>query len=343
MEQYVGLDVSLKETSICVLDGSGETVWQGEVSTSVETLARSIRRKAPGAVRIGLESGLLSTWLWHGLRGLDLPVVCLDARHAKSGLSMQVNKTDRNDAAGLAQIVRTGWYREVQVKSLECHQIRAVLLARARLVAMRRDLENHIRGLLKTFGLLVGKTRSRGFEVRVRELIADEPMLAGAVEALLSVRHEACRQIGGFDDQVRALARAIDPCRRFMTVAGVGPVTALAYFTAIDDPARFRRSRSVGAYLGLTPRRYQSGEVDRAGRISKCGDGLVRGYLYEAAGVLLTRVQRWSPLKAWGVRLAKRVGAKKAKVAVARKLAVILHCMWTDGSEFWWTKEEARA
>jgi transposase len=249
----------------------------------------------------------------------------------------------RNDAAGLAQIVRTGWYRQVEVKSLACHEVRAVLLARARLVASRRDVENQMRGLLKPFGLLVGKVRGKGFEGRVRELVADAPAMAEVMDALLLARRALCAQIARLDVRVQALAKAVAPCRRLMTVPGVGPITALAYVTAIDDPGRFRKGRSVGAYLGLTPRRYQSGEVDRAGRISKCGDGLVRTLLFEAAGVLLTRVQRMSPLKAWGLRLAKRIGAKKAKVAVARKLAVILHCMWTDGTEFWWTKEEATA
>ncbi len=343
MEQYVGLDVSLKETSICVVDGSGEIVCETSVGTTPETIAKFIEKRAPSAVRVGLESGLLSTWLWHGLRALDVPVVCLDARHAASALKMQVNKTDRNDAAGLAQIVRTGWYREVEVKSLACHEVRAVLLARSRLVASRRDLENQMRGLLKPFGLLVGKVRGKGFEGRVRELIADAPAMAEVIDALLLARRTLCTQVARLDVRVRMLAQTIAPCRRLMTVPGVGPITALAYVTVIDDPGRFRKGRSVGAYLGLTPRRYQSGEVDRAGRISKCGDGLVRTLLFEAAGVLLTRVQRMSPLKAWGLRLAKRIGAKKAKVAVARKLAVILHCMWTDGTEFWWTKEDVRA
>ena len=343
MEQYVGLDVSLKETSICVVDGSGEIVCETSVGTTPETIAKFIEKRAPSAVRVGLESGLLSTWLWHGLRALDVPVVCLDARHAASALKMQVNKTDRNDAAGLAQIVRTGWYREVEVKSLACHEVRAVLLARSRLVASRRDLENQMRGLLKPFGLLVGKVRGKGFEGRVRELIADTPAMAEVIDALLLARRTLCTQVARLDVRVRMLAQTITPCRRLMTVPGVGPITALAYVTVIDDPGRFRKGRSVGAYLGLTPRRYQSGEVDRAGRISKCGDGLVRTLLFEAAGVLLTRVQRMSPLKAWGLRLAKRIGAKKAKVAVARKLAVILHCMWTDDTEFWWTKEEAAA
>lgn len=343
MEQYVGLDVSLKETSICVVDGSGEIVCETSVGTTPETIAKFIEKRAPSAVRVGLESGLLSTWLWHGLRALDVPVVCLDARHAASALKMQVNKTDRNDAAGLAQIVRTGWYREVEVKSLACHEVRAVLLARSRLVASRRDLENQMRGLLKPFGLLVGKVRGKGFEGRVRELIADTPAMAEVIDALLLARRTLCTQVARLDVRVRMLAQTIAPCRRLMTVPGVGPITALAYVTVIDDPGRFRKGRSVGAYLGLTPRRYQSGEVDRAGRISKCGDGLVRTLLFEAAGVLLTRVQRMSPLKAWGLRLAKRIGAKKAKVAVARKLAVILHCMWTDGTDFWWTKEEATA
>ena len=343
MEQYVGLDVSLKETFVCVVDACGEVVCEKSVGTTPETIAKYIEKKAPGAVRVGLESGLLSTWLWHGLRALGLPVVCLDARHAASALKMQVNKTDRNDAAGLAQIVRTGWYREVEVKSLACHEVRAVLLARSRLVASRRDLENQMRGLLKPFGLLVGKVRGKGFEGRLRELIADAPAMAEVIDALLLARRALCTQVARLDVRVRMLAQTIDPCRRLMTVPGVGPITALAYVTVIDDPGRFRKGRSVGAYLGLTPRRYQSGEVDRAGRISKCGDGLVRTLLFEAAGVLLTRVQRMSPLKAWGLRLAKRIGAKKAKVAVARKLAVILHCMWTDDTEFWWTKEEAAA
>jgi transposase len=343
MDQYVGLDVSLKETFVCVVDASGEVVCEKSVGTTPETIAKFIEKKAPGAVRVGLESGLLSTWLWHGLRALGLPVVCLDARHAASALKMQVNKTDRNDAAGLAQIVRTGWYREVEVKSLACHEVRAVLLARSRLVASRRDVENQMRGLLKPFGLLVGKVRGKGFEGRLRELIADAPAMAEVIDALLLARRALCAQIARLDVRVQALAKAVAPCRRLMTVPGIGPITALAYVTAIDDPGRFRKGRNVGAYLGLTPRRYQSGEVDRAGRISKCGDGLVRTLLFEAAGVLLTRVQRMSPLKAWGLRLAKRIGAKKAKVAVARKLAVILHCMWTDGTEFWWTKEEATA
>ena len=343
MDQYVGLDVSLKETFVCVVDACGEVICEKSVATTPETIAKFIEKKAPGVVRVGLESGLLSTWLWHGLRALDVPVVCLDARHAASALKMQVNKTDRNDAAGLAQIVRTGWYREVEVKSLACHEVRAVLLARSRLVASRRDLENQMRGLLKPFGLLVGKVRGKGFEGRVRELIADTPAMAEVIDALLLARRTLCTQVARLDVRVRMLAQTIAPCRRLMTVPGVGPITALAYVTVIDDPGRFRKGRSVGAYLGLTPRRYQSGEVDRAGRISKCGDGLVRTLLFEAAGVLLTRVQRMSPLKAWGLRLAKRIGAKKAKVAVARKLAVILHCMWTDGTEFWWTQEEATA
>jgi len=280
MDQYVGLDVSLKETFVCVVDACGEVICEKSVATTPETIAKFIEKKAPGVVRVGLESGLLSTWLWHGLRGLGLPVVCLDARHAASALSMQVNKTDRNDAAGLAQIVRTGWYREVEVKSLACHEVRADLLGRARLVASRRDLENQMRGLLKPFGLLVGKVRGKGFEGRVRELIADAPAMAEVIDALLLARRTLCTQVARLDVRVRMLAQTITPCRRLMTVPGVGPITALAYVTAIDDPGRFRKGRSVGAYLGLTPRRYQSGEVDRAGRISKCGDGLVRLVLY---------------------------------------------------------------
>jgi transposase len=151
------------------------------------------------------------------------------------------------------------------------------------------------------------------------------------------------REIAGLTRKLLALARTNDASRRLMTVPGIGPINALAFCAAIDEPSRFRRSRSVGAYFGLTPRRYASGEVDWTGRISKYGDAMVRTYLFEAAGVLLTRVPQWCKLKAWGHRLWKRIGFKKAKIAVARKLAVILHRMWRDGTDFIWSTKEAVA
>jgi len=270
-------------------------------------------------------------------KGWGLPVVCLDARHAKAALSMQVNKTDANDAHGLAQIVRTGWYREVEVKSVDAHLVRTLLISRSKLVEVRTKLSNQLRGILKTFGLVVGKTSGRAFEKRVRELTAGDIALESVIDSLLSVWRCTCEQVQALDRQILAHARADEVCRRLMTAPGIGPVIALAYKAVIDDPGRFKNSSSVGAYLGLTPRRYQSGEVDRSGRISKCGDALLRTYLYEAANVILSRVGKWSQLKAWGVKLSRRIGTKKAKVAMARKLAVILHRMWTDGTDFRWS------
>lgn len=337
MAHYVGLDVSLEETSICVIDESGHKVWQGKSSSEPAAIAKRVRLHAPEAVKVGFETGPLCTWHWHELKELGLPVVCLDARHAKAALSMQVNKTDTNDAYGLAQIVRTGWYREVGVKSIDSHLIRTLLISRSKLVDVRTKLSNHLRGILKTFGLIVGKTSGGAFEKRVRELTTGNIALESIMDSLLSVWRCTCEQIQVLDRQILSHARADEVCHRLMTAPGIGPVTALAYRAVIDDPSRFKNSSSVGAYLGLTPTRYQSGEVDRSGRISKCGDALMRTYLYEAANTILSRVSKWSSLKAWGVRLARRIGTKKAKVAMARKLAVILHSMWTSGNDFRWS------
>jgi transposase len=343
MELYVGLDVSLKETSICVVDGSGKVVCEGTVVSAPLAIAEFLRAKAANAKRIGLESGPTSTWLWHELRALGFPVVCIDARHAKAALSLQINKSDRNDALGVARIMQCGWYKEVQVKSLPCHEVRAVLNSRAQLVKTKRDLENVIRGLLKNHGLIIGKAGGNVFRRRVEELVGEQGLLWEAVRPLMEIRERVRREIAGLYRKLLRLAQNDVDSRRAMTVPGVGPITALAFRSAIDEPARFLRSRSVGAYLGLTPRRYASGEVDWSGRISKCGDAMVRTYLFEAAGVLLTRVAKWCKLKAWGHRLWKRVGFKKAKVAVARKLAVILHRMWRDGTDFIWSSKEAAA
>ena len=343
MELYVGLDVSLKETSICVVDNDGVIRCEGTVISEPDTIAEFIKARAPGATRIGLETGPTATWLWTELHALGLSVICIDARHAKAALSMQINKSDRNDALGLARIMQCGWYREVRVKSLDSHGVWAVLNSRALLVRIKRDLENQVRGLLKNIGRIIGKVQGKAFTVRAEELIAGHPDLTSAIEPLLAARDTVSRQIADLDRKVMALARDDGQVRQLMTVPGIGPITALAYRATIDDPTRFKRSRSVGAYVGLTPRRYASGEIDHTGRISKCGDTMLRSYLFEAAGVLLTRVQKWCALKAWGHRLWKRIGLKKAKVAVARKLAVILHRMWVDGTQFRWSAEDQAA
>ena len=342
MEQYVGLDVSLEQTSVCVVNGDGKTLWQGKCASTPEAIAATIRAKAPAVVRIGLESGPLSSWHWHELRKAGLPVVCLDARHAKAALALQLNKSDRNDARGLAQIVRTGWYREVAVKSVDSQLVRSLLTTRAQLVRMRVDLANQIRGVLKPFGLIAGKGGGQPFVERVRTLVAGGP-LQEVAEALLAAWRAIGEQIAALGRRLVAMARRDEAVRRLMTAPGVGVLVALTYVSVVDAPERFAKSSSVGAYVGLTPRRHQSGEEDYTGHISRCGDKLLRTYLFEAAGIILHRVSRWSTLKAWGTRLARRIGTKKATVAVARKLAVILHRMLRDGSEFRWSAKETRA
>lgn len=341
MDLYVGLDVSLDMTAVCVVDAAGKVAWRGHCASTPDAIAGVVHKHAPAAQRIGLETGLLSAWLVPDMRQLGLPVVCLDARHAKAALRMQINKTDDNDALGLAHIVRTGWYREVAVKSMDSHAVRTPLVARAHLVSQRQTTAKLIRGLLRPFGLLVGHAGGSRLGVRVQELLADRPVLVAIIEPLLLVWRTLREQIAELDGQIRRRARDDARVRRLMTAPGVDVVVALAYTAVIDAPARFARSSSVGAYLGLTPRRYQSGEVDTPGHISRCGDGLLRSYLFEAANVVLSRLTRPSWLKDWGEALMKRIGARKAKVTVARKLAVVLHRMWMDEQEFRWSAAPA--
>ena len=231
----------------------------------------------------------------------------------------------------------------MSVKDIDSHSVRALLASRALLVKIKRDLENQIRGLLKNIGLVIGRAKFNVFAARAEELIEGRAELVAAVRPLLEARRAIEHQVGDLDRQVLKLARHDVQVSKFMTAPGVGPITALCFKATIDDPTRFKRSRSVGAYVGLTTRRHASGEVDRSGRISKCGDAMLRTYLFEAANVLLTRVPKWSALKAWGMRLAKRNGLRKATVAVARKLAVVLHRMWVDGTEFNWPTNKAAA
>ncbi len=263
-----------------------------------------------------------------------MPVICIDARHAKAALSLQINKTDANDDHGIAQIVRVGWYREIAVKSIDTHGIRAMLVApRATRDAEGQAHELHPR-VAQDFRHGPGRGKGRRFEATVRERIAQNPMLTTIIEPMLAVLLTTWEQLAVFERLVRRRARADHDVRRLMTVPGVGAVIALAYTTTIEDPARFKRSSSVAAYLGLTPRRFQSGEMDRAGHISRCGDAMLRTYLYEAANVMLRRSTRPSQLSIWGRALSERIGARKSLVAVARKLAVVLHSMWRHRMEF---------
>jgi len=334
MTHYVGLDVSMKETKLHVLDEAGQRVWRGRCATEPGAIAAAVHRHAPAAARIGLETGPLTTWLWTALTAEGLPMICLDARHAKKALDMKVNKTDANDAEGLAHLVRAGWYREVRVKSRNAMLAKALLRGRSQLLSMSLALENQIRGILKTFGRIVHAGAGGLFEKNVRALITDDGEIAAVIMPLLQARGMARSKCAALD---RRLIRSVQEdvtCRMLMTMPGVGPLTAVAYVAALEKPDTFKRSRAVGAWLGLTPRRFQSGEVDYDGHISRRGDGQLRALLYEAASVLLTRVRRESALRRWGLVLWKRLGFKRAATALARRMAVVLHAMWKSGTSF---------
>jgi len=264
----------------------------------------------------------------------------MEARQVKAALSAMRNKTDKHDARGIAQILRSGWYSPVHVKSLESHQIRALLSSRKAVLAKCIDLENEIRGLFKIFGIKLPPRLGHGsFDAAVRETIEADEALAHALLPLLDGRLVLYKTFRELDNRTRKMAQTDEICRRLMTAPGVGFVTALTFKAAVDDPARFKRSRTVAAHFGLTPRRFQSGELNVEGHISRCGDRDVRSALYTAANAMMTRSSRWSSLKAWGIKLAKQRGHRRAVIAVARKLAVILHRMWIDETQFQWSAE----
>jgi transposase len=321
MGEYIGLDVSLKDTAICVRR-DGKRVWRGKCASDPAVIAGVLRKHAPEAQRIVFETGPLSIWFFHALMAEGLPAICIDARHAKVALDMAANKTDANDADGLAHLAEVGFFREVRVKGYDSMLVRTLVAARSKLVQMATELSNQIRGLMKTFGLIVPSSKGGSFEAEVRRLLSDDGGLARVILPLLEAWGAVRRRAAELGRQLLAGARQSQACRRLMAIPGIGAITATAFVTAIEDPANFRSSRSVAAWFGLTTRRYQSGEVDYDGHISRRGDAHMRGLLYEAATVLLTRSRVDSDLRTWGLKLRERLGFKRAAVAVARKLAV---------------------
>jgi len=336
MEVFIGFDISLQSTHACAVDGGGNIVREGVAASDIDALESWLRKNSRdwSIQRIVFETGQLSTHFYHGLRA-SWPVTCIDARHANGTLKAQRIKTDKNDARGLAQIARTGWYKAVHVKSHEGQALRALVGGRKQLVELRLEVENHIRGTLKTFGIKLGAVTAVALAAKVKTAISGKDTLVQETFiALLNARDGILAQIKALDRRCATIARKSPVTKRLMTVPGVGIVTALTYQAEIDDPLRFRKSRDVGVHVGLTPRRYASGEVDRSGGISKCGNGALRTLLFEASVTMLTRSGKWSRLKAWGVRLAQRNGFKAASTAVARKLAVVMHRMWVDETNF---------
>ncbi len=326
----------LEETSVCGVDETGAIAREGKAASDPEAIAAWFGALGLPLARVGLETGALAGWLCGEMAGLGVPgVVCMDARHARAAMVAMTHKTGRNDARGLAQMLRTGWFRAVHVKARSAMELRTLLTSRKTLVLKTGDLENRIRGSLHLFGIKLGTSKRRTFGERVRELTAGLPRVAAVLGVRLEAHAAMLRALDRLNRMVLEVAREHQVCRRLMTVPGVGAVVALTYVAAIEDPARFRKSRSAGALLGMVPRTHQSGELGRSGRTTKTGDTEARAALFGAARGMPPRVKRWSALKAWAAKVAKRrQGDERATVALARKMAAAKHRMWTDGTAF---------
>jgi transposase len=335
MNQYAGIDVSLECSSVCVVDASGKILREARVASEPEALIAWFGSQGLSFERIGLEAGPLSQWLFAAMKGAGLAVELLETRHVRKAFEAMPVKSDRNDARGIAQLMRLGWFRPVHCKSMDAQEVRAMLTARKLVQSKLRDVENSLRGILRGFGLKVGKTTERKFAGRIAELVSGHPRLEVIAQALLAVRAVLRQEFAAFEKQARNMAQTDARTRLLMSTPAVGPIVALTYASAVDDPGRFKSSKQAGAHFGLTPKKHQSGETDYTGRISKIGDASVRTALYEAAHIMLTKpIKGCSQLKSWAMRIAKRAGMSKAKVALARRLAVILHRMLADATPF---------
>jgi transposase len=333
VDQHIGLDVSLKDTSISIRQ-EGKRIWRGKCASDPKLLAEVIRKRAPNARRVVFETGPLSVWFFHALIAEGLPAICIDARHAKAALDMAANKTDANDADGLAHLAEVGFYREVRVKGFDSMLMRTLIAARRQLMKMRVQMSNQIRGLMKTFGLVVPKGAGSVFERNVFTLLEGEGDLSRIILPLVKAWSDIRLRVAELTKQLVAMAGTDQRCRLLTSVPGVGTVTATAFAAAVEDSMNFKNSRAVGAWVGLTPKRYQSGEVDYEGHISRRGDAKLRTLLYEAASVILNRSTETNALRTWALALKDRVGFKRAAVALARKLAVIMHAMLKTGELF---------
>jgi transposase len=335
MEYYAGIDVSLEWSSVCIVDATGKIVREGKVASEPEALVAWFGSSRLNLVRIGLEAGPTSQWLYPAMQQAGLAVELLETRHVHKAFETMLVKSDRNDARGIAQLIRLGWFKPVHCKSLAAQEMRALLSARKLVQSKLHDVQNSLRGILRGFGLKVGQATPLRFSGRITELVTGHPNLEVIAEALLAIHAVLLREFKGFEKRLRLTARSDTRARLLMSVPSIGTIVALTYASAIDDPARFTSSKKVGAHFGMTPKKYQSGEIDYSGRISKVGDASVRAALFEAAHIMLTKpLKGCTQLKSWAMRIARRAGMRRAKVALARKLAVIMHRMLADGQSF---------
>ena len=325
---YVGLDVSLKSTMICILDEKGKRIQEGEVESAPEAIDAFLRQTGLEIEQIDLESGNLTHYLKKGLLKIKYRVAIMESRKMAAILATIINKTDKNDARGIAEALRVGHFQECVHRSDDAVEIRTLLHLRQTAIEERTHIINSLRGHLKVYGIKFSKKAGKTFRKIVEEAIKNlRPRVQSAIQSLLNILDTLNKEIKALTKEVGDVASSDPDVQLLQTIDGVGPITALAFKAEVDDPNRFEDSKDVAAYIGLTPRQYSSGEVHRQGGISKKGSKRTRYLLVEAASALVTRCKTWSKLKAWGTKLQKKKGHRKAVVAVARKLAVIMHKM----------------
>jgi transposase len=335
MNHYVGLDVSLKTVFICIVNEKGKVVKEQEMASTPEGIGGFLMGTGLKIEKIGLESGSLTHYLKKGLQEMGFEVVAMEARKMAAILATVINKTDKNDARGIAEALRAGHYRECVHRSSEAMELRTVLHGRQTAVQGRSHVITSIKGHLKVYGIKLGPGSGKGFRTKVEQSIASsKPMIQKVIGCLLNILDALEQEIKELDQLVKEVARQDEDIKLLQSMDGVGPITALAFKAEIDNAKRFKNSKNVGAYLGLTPSQYSSGDTNRQGGISKQGSKQVRSLLVESATVLLTRSKAWSKLRAWGLKLMKKKGKKKAIIAVARKMAVILHRMLVTNKPF---------
>jgi transposase len=335
MKHYIGLDVSMKETSICIVNEKGKVIYEGKEKTDPALLTDHIQKRNLLVEKIAIESGSLSHFLVSEMQKREMPVICVCSRQMAKVLSVRINKTDRNDARGIAEALSKGYYREVALKSQKNVERSTILGSRRMLVQQKVSLKNGIRGFLKSYGITMPVKGERCFLQKVRDAIIEYPSyIQKSVEALLSSFEKLDIEIALLEKTIKELAKDDEDIKLLTTVPGVGIITAMSFLAAINDPSRFQDSRQLGAYLGLTPKQYSSGELHRQGGISKCGNPTMRALLVEAATVMLTRTRVWCKPKAWAFKLSRKKGTRKASVALGRKLAVIMHRMLVTREKF---------
>ena len=335
MDHYVGLDVSLKTVFICIIDEKGKVVKEMEMNSTPEGVGGFLMGTGLKIAKIGLESGNLTHYLKKGFQEMGFEVVTMEARKMAAILATVINKTDKNDARGIAEALRAGHYKECVHRSDEAMEIRTLLHGRRTVVEERSHLTTSIKVHLKVYGIKLGKGTGKGFRGKIEQSIVNlKPRIKVVIGCLLNVLDVLEQEIKELDKLVKEAAKQDEDVKLLQSMDGIGPITALAFKSEIDQAKRFENSKDVGAYIGLTPKQYSSGEISRQGGISKQGSKQVRCLLVEAATVLLTRTKAWSKLRAWGLKIMKKKGKKKGIIAVARKMAVILHRMLLTGKPF---------